>query len=138
MAYPNAGKQLERLRRCTPRVRIAIVGVYVAVALIFAGSALATTFYYVGNLGIGGYASTPGWNNRDYNRGCWDGTGTTKPMAVGYFNTSDPPIQTSYSGTVYTQCAAGLIARLENDGYYMARCYNNSGETIWVVCQTTP
>lgn len=130
-ARAKTGERSRRSRR-----RLMIVGLFVLIALALAGSALAS-YYWVGNLGVGGYASTAGWNNRDYNRACWDGSGMVSyPVAVAYFNTG--MVRVNYSGTVYTHCGDGLIARLENDGYFLSRCYNNYGDTLWIVCQTTP
>jgi hypothetical protein len=117
------------------RVRVGVLFGVVVVALVCVGTALAVNFYYVGNLSPGGYASSAGWNNRDYNRACRD-DGSFGSMAAGYYNTSGG--LDFYSGTVSTKCSAGAYARLENDGYFKTRCWNNGGSTFWVVCQTTP
>jgi hypothetical protein len=122
--------------RLGSRGRCVILAASVVSALVLAGVAAATTFYYVGNLGVGGYASSTGWNNRDYNRACRD-DGFYGDMAVGYYNTSMG--LDFYSGVVTTKCSNDLyIARLENDGYFKTRCWNDGGTQFWVVCQTTP
>lgn len=123
------------LPRLTSRRRFAILVASLFTAFAFGGAALATTFYYVGILGVNGYASTAGWNNRDYNRACRD-DGFYGTMAVGYYNTSGSLAY--YSGNVTTKCSNGYIARLENDGYFKCRCWNHDVGDFWVVCQTTP
>jgi hypothetical protein len=117
------------------RARCALLLAALFSVFALAGVALATDFYYVGNLGPGGYASSGGWNNRSYNRARRD-DGSLGTMAVGYYNTSGG--LDFWSGDVSTRCSTGNIAALENDGYFKTRCWNDGGSTFWVVCQTTP
>lgn len=102
-------------------------------AFAFAGAALAgLQTYYSDSLGPNGYASTPGWNNRDYNRACRNGN--SGQMSVAYYNTDN--IRVAWSGVVWTNCGTGAVARLENNGYYKCRCTNEGTVTFPVICQT--
>jgi hypothetical protein len=118
--------------------RLGILLVSIFAATVFVGAAYAVNFYWNTNLGPGGYATTAGWNNRDYNRACADpsGVGWDFAASVGYYDTN--MVRVNYSGIVGTNCGLGHIARLENDGYFRARCWNNDTVYEKWVCQTTP
>ena len=119
-------------------MRFAILIASLFVACVFAGTALAVSFYQVGTLGPGGFGTTAGWNNRDYNRVCADEPGSpfTYLAAAGYYNSSNQLVY--YTGPIWTSCGQGQIARLENNGYFKCRCWNRDTISFRIVCQTTP
>jgi len=107
------------------------------VALVVAGSALAVVTYKNGFLGAGGFATTTGYNNRDWNRAAFCGpTSILYKAAVGYYNAD--MVLMHYSGVVWTNCASGDTAALENNGYFKSRCWNKDTVGGDYVCQTDP
>lgn len=138
---------MTRLSRLRPRrtaakrprwaTRFAILAASLFMAFVFAGTALAVITYKNGDLGAGGFASTSGWNQRDWNRACPNpSVGINYKAAVGYYNAD--MVLMHYSGVVYANCTLGNIARLENNGYFRCRCWNKDTITLPFVCQTTP
>jgi hypothetical protein len=105
------------------------------VAGAFVGTALAVNFYNTTTIDPGGQANTAGWNNRDYNRACRDdSTGNWGWVEAAYINTGGS-IQYQ-SNPQFTRCAAGDVARVEENGYFKCRCWNRGTISFRVVCQT--
>ena len=88
-------------------------------------------FYWVDAIDPGSWYAT-GHNTRLYNRVCRDGN--SGKMSAKYMQNF---VVLHDTGTLWTNCQQGAIARLENDGYFQARCDNDGTVRFQVVCQTT-
>jgi hypothetical protein len=123
-----------RARRCCLTLAVAVL-----VSFAVAGVAYASTvfFYYHDFANPGVPHSSPGWNWRDYNRVCRDDPTYQSygiVRAVNYY--SDGSIEAD-TGHVLTSCQNGVIARIEDYGYWLTRCWNSDVVGMILLCQTT-
>jgi hypothetical protein len=115
------------------------VGVLVVLALIVARAAYASTIYWYyhdfANPGVP--HSSIGWNWREHNRVCRDDPiyqsfGIVR--AVNYFQDGS---QEANTGMVQTSCQQFIVARIEDYGYFLVRCWNADVVGMILLCQST-
>jgi hypothetical protein len=104
---------------------------YAAAFVGAAGADSYTTYANYATLNPGGFATTDGWNSRDWNRACR--YGNSGQMSTSYYDTS--MIEVHWSGVKWTNCFDVTVSN-EQNGYYRARCWNEGVVSFTVVCQT--
>lgn len=123
----------ETRRSFKHRARVALVMLVVFWSAVFVSVAVADSYTTYANYiqrAPGGYATSDGWNSRDWNHACR--AGNSGQMSVGYYDTGMTLVH--WSGVAWTNCFSAIVG-LEQNGYYRGRCWNEGVVTMTIACQ---
>ena len=116
-----------------------VVGLLVALSLVLARAAYAATVYsyYSAFANPGVPHDSAGWNDRLFNNACRDDPVYESWGIARVADYNGSGVKVADSGTLWTQCQGDILVSLDNDGYFLTRCWNSDSVGMILRCRTT-